>query len=155
MSSERSRSATAISYGAGDRFSTAPGAALTALAAAMSLMFAPSAAAQFVVPKGGVASGDKLFAQQCAACHSVVPEQTRVGPSLAGVIGRRAGKQPRFAFSAALKASAITWTPATMDRWLTDSNKAVPGSAMNYRQPDAAKRERIIAYLQTLKSGAR
>jgi len=74
-------------------------------------------------------------------------EGERAGPSLYAVLGRVAGKLPGFNYSPALGNSTLQWSPATLDRWLTDSNLAVPGSYMNYKQADAAKRARIIAYL--------
>ncbi|WP_313809323.1 c-type cytochrome [Sphingobium sp.] len=93
-------------------------------------------------------SGGKLFAQQCGACHSVKAGETRVGPSLAGIVGKTAGKQAGFSYSDGLKRSSMKWNPATLDRWLTDSAKAIPGSVMGYKQADAAKRKAIIGYLQ-------
>ena len=107
-----------------------------------------SAAAQgLVVPPSSAPSGAKLFAQQCGACHSQVQGETRVGPSLYGVIGRPAGGLPGYDYSAGLKKSRLRWDAATLDRWLTDSDAAVPHSAMAYRQADPAKRKLIIDYL--------
>lgn len=107
--------------------------------------------AQMVIPKAGAMSGDKVFGQQCGACHSVKPGERRVGPSLAGVVGRRAGTAAGFPYSSALKASGITWNKTTLDSWLTKSQAAVPGTRMNYAQADPAKRKAIIDYLTTLK----
>lgn len=101
------------------------------------------------VPASEPPSGAKLFTQQCGTCHSRAPGEVRAGPSLAGVVGRPAGKQAGFSYSPALKASTMTWTAANLDRWFTDSGATVPGSVMNYRQADPAKRKAIIAYLTT------
>lgn len=90
--------------------------------------------------------------QQCAACHSLVPGETRVGPALKDVVGRAAGAAVGFTYSEALANSGIVWDAQQLDRWLGDSNVAVPGSAMNFRQADAAKRQAIIAYLATQKT---
>lgn len=90
--------------------------------------------------------------QQCAACHSLVPGEMRVGPSLKDVVDRTAGTAAGFTYSEALAKSGIHWDAQQLDRWLTDSNAAVPGSAMNFRQADAAKRQAIIAYLATQKT---
>jgi cytochrome c len=111
--------------------------------------------ALLVVTKPGAAqtaagppSGESLFKQQCGTCHSVVKgDVERAGPTLFAVVGRTAGKVPGFNYSPSLGGSSIVWNAATLDRWLTDTNAAVPGSYMNYRQADAAKREQIIAYL--------
>ena len=109
-------------------------------------------AAQPVMPSSSPQSGDRLFAQQCASCHSLVPDETRVGPSLNSVVGRPAGTAAGFAYSPALAKSGIHWDATQLDRWLTDTNAAVPGSVMNFRQADAAKRQAIIAYLADLKT---
>ena len=93
-------------------------------------------------------TGGKLYGQQCGACHSLVPGEVRVGPSLAGIVGRRAGSVAAFDYSAALKASALTWDAASLDRWLTDSRAAVPGTKMPFRLADPAKRQLIIAFLK-------
>jgi cytochrome c len=127
-------------------------ARLTSLLAfgAATLTGAPGTA-QMAIPKAAPMSGDKLFGQQCGACHSVKPGERRVGPSLAGVVGRKAGTTAGFFYSSALKGSGITWNRATLDPWLAKSQAAVPGSRMSYTQADAAKRKAIIDYLTTIK----
>lgn len=110
------------------------------------LAFAKLSEAQ-TLPAPQPISGAKLFTQQCAACHSVAPGEVRAGPSLAKIVGKTAGKQSGFDYSPALKRSAMKWNATTLDRWLADSSGAVPGSFMNYRQKDAAKRKAIVAYL--------
>jgi cytochrome c len=128
--------------------------ALSALApavlAAAALAHAVPARAQMVAPKPAPPSGERLFGQRCGACHATAPGETRVGPSLAGVVGRKAGSVPGYAYSAALKASGLVWTKANLDRWLTGSNALVPGTKMAYAQADAAGRAAIIDYLATL-----
>lgn len=122
--------------------------ALPALLA--SAAFASPLGAQMVLPKAAPVAGNTLFGQQCGACHSVKPGETRVGPSLAGVIGRKAGTVPGYSYSPALKASGKMWTAASLDTWLTNAAAAVPGTKMPYKQADAAKRQAIITYLTTL-----
>jgi cytochrome c oxidase assembly protein Cox11 len=94
------------------------------------------------------ARGGRLFATMCAACHE--PERNKVGPALAGVIGRRAGSAPDFTYSPALARSRLVWDPATLDQWLTDPPTLVPGAVMPYRVSDPGQRRDIVAYLQTL-----
>ncbi|MCZ4344285.1 c-type cytochrome [Sphingomonadaceae bacterium G21617-S1] len=101
------------------------------------------------VPPSAPPTGARLFTQQCAACHSMKPGEIRVGPSLAGIVGKTAGKQPGFGYSPALKRSPMKWNAVNLDRWLADSNAAVPGSVMNYRQADATKRQALVTYLTT------
>jgi cytochrome c2 len=92
-------------------------------------------------------SGEKLFRNQCAACHSLVAGEVRVGPSLHGLAGRKAGTLAGFSYSPALRKARLRWKSDTLDKWLTDSGAFVPGSMMNFRQADAAKRAEIIAFL--------
>jgi cytochrome c len=89
---------------------------------------------------------------QCAACHSTEPGQHGVGPSLAGVFGTKAGDVAGYAFSEPMKASGLTWDEATLDTYLTNPMKMVPGTRMTYAgMADAAKRKEVIDYLKTLK----
>lgn len=88
----------------------------------------------------------------CKTCHSVEKGKHMIGPSLAGIVGTKAGDVPGYTFSPAMKASGLTWDDATLDEFLTSPMKKVPGTKMTYAgQPDAAKRAEIIAYLKTLK----
>ena len=111
-----------------------------------------------VVSSGGLAAAETessrppvVFAQ-CASCHSVKPGVNGIGPSLAGVFGRKTGSEPTFSYSDALKNSGLTWDEATLDRWLTNPLGMVPGTRMTYMgQSDPAKRAETIAYLKTLK----
>ncbi len=101
-------------------------------------------------PKVGDAeAGAQMFDVRCGFCHGDGGVGGQ-GPSLIGVVGRKAGTVPTFAYSAALKASGITWSAAELDRWLTDPAAAVPGTAMAANVPDAKERADVIAYLGTL-----
>lgn len=89
---------------------------------------------------------------QCKSCHSVEKGKNLIGPSLAGIVGTKAGDVPGFTFSPALKASGLTWDDATLDKWLESPMKLVPGTKMTFAgMSDAAKRKEVIAYLKTLK----
>jgi cytochrome c len=85
----------------------------------------------------------------CTSCHSLKPgEPSRAGPNLAGVLGRKAGALPGFAYSPAMKASGVVWDRDTLDRFLARPNDVVPGNRMSFAgvsQP--AKRAAIIEYL--------
>jgi cytochrome c oxidase assembly protein subunit 11 len=94
-------------------------------------------------------AGRELFATVCAECHSL--DRAKVGPPLAGVVGRTAGSVPGYPYSAALAHADIVWNAQTLDRWLENPQAAVPGALMPYRLPDAVRRRDIIAYLETLK----
>ena len=92
--------------------------------------------------------GEKLFVE-CASCHSIEKGVDGVGPSLFGLFQRKAGEVADFRYSPALKRSGITWTPQTLDQYLADPQKSVPGNRMPYSgMPDAGARADLIAYLQ-------
>ena len=95
--------------------------------------------------------GELLFKRQCAVCHSVVPGQTLMGPSLAGVVGRPAGSVETFRYSPALKSSGITWTADEIASFIESPRKKVTGTNMAYPgERDPAKRAAIVDYLSTL-----
>ena len=87
----------------------------------------------------------------CGACHSVQRGQNGIGPSLAGVFGRRAGGVAGFEYSQALKDSGLTWNQANLDRFLNNPAGVVPGTTMVYPGlKDAGQRQAMIAYLRGL-----
>jgi len=97
---------------------------------------------------GDAARGEKRF-EDCAACHSTERGVNNVGPSLFGVLDRKAGGIADFRYSPALKRSGITWTPQTLDNFIADPQKQVPANRMPYAGlPDAGDRADLIAYLQ-------
>jgi cytochrome c len=92
--------------------------------------------------------GEKLFVE-CASCHSIEKGVDGVGPTLFGLFQRKAGDVTDFRYSPALKRSGITWTAQTLDRYIADPQKSVPGNRMPYSgMPDAGERADLIAYLQ-------
>ena len=87
----------------------------------------------------------------CAACHSIKPGENRIGPSLAGVYGRKSGTEPGFNYSEAVKKLNVTWDEKTLDQWLQGPPKMARGTKMVYSVPNEKDREDLIAYLKTLK----
>jgi cytochrome c len=96
-------------------------------------------------------SGQAVFEQRCSVCHSVQPTQGKMGPPLAGVVGRKAGTATGYAYSSAMKAANITWTPETLDAFIKAPGKTVPGTKMLLGAPDAEQRAAVIQYLGSLK----
>ena len=97
------------------------------------------------------AQGQEIYQAQCSACHSNQPGVNGIGPSLAGVAGRKAGSLPGFHFTPALQGSGLTWNADTFIQFLADPTKLVPGTAMTVMVPDATGRANLFAYLATLK----
>lgn len=103
---------------------------------------------------GDAAHGKSLYQAQCSACHSAVPGQNGVGPSLAGLAGRKSGALPGFAFTSALQAAGLTWDEATFGQFLENPAQKVPGTAMAISVASATDRADLFAYFSTLKTEA-
>ncbi len=103
-------------------------------------------------PPGDPALGKKAFIQ-CQACHTVdAKAPSRMGPTLAGVYGAKAGAKPGYAYSAALKGLNVKWDDASLDHWLVRPNAMAQGTKMAFAGiPDPKRRADLIAYLKTLK----
>jgi cytochrome c len=118
---------------------------------ALSFMLAGVSAGQ-ARAGGDPANGAKIFKLKCVICHSTQAGQNRVGPSLAGVFGRKDATAPNYSYSEAMKNSGLTWDAATLDSYLAGPRAKVPGTKMTFaglsKEPDRAD---IIAYLSTLK----
>jgi len=97
---------------------------------------------------GDAAKGEKIFAR-CKACHTLDPGVNKIGPSLAGVMGRRSGTVADFKYSDAMKSAGIVWDEETMDAYLADPKGYIPGNKMAFaglkKEDD---REDVIAYIE-------
>jgi cytochrome c2 len=93
--------------------------------------------------------GNDVFQDRCSMCH--LDEGQGQGPNLKGVVGRKAGALPGFAFTSAMTGSNLVWTPANLDRLLQGPAKLVPGTTMPMTVPSPEDRADLIAYLATLK----
>lgn len=95
--------------------------------------------------------GAKVFKRVCFICHTADAGKNKIGPSLFGVVGRKAGTVPGFAYSEAMKAAGITWDDEAIDKYIADPKKFMPGNKMAYAGVKKAdERKEIIAYLKTL-----
>jgi cytochrome c len=91
-------------------------------------------------------AGEAVYAR-CLACHALGYDRT--GPRHCGLFGRRAGSVPGFDYSPAMRRSAIVWDARTLDRFLADPARAVPGTSMGYAGvKDPGERAALIAYLK-------
>lgn len=98
--------------------------------------------------EGDAAAGEKVF-KKCAVCHSLEAGKNKVGPSLAGVVGRPAATIEGFKYSDAMKASGIVWTEDVLDAYLASPKEIVPGGKMSF--PGLKKeddRANVIEYLK-------
>ena len=122
------------------------------LARSGALLLAFAAVAGPVNAEGDPARGARVF-QRCYSCHSVEPaEHNLQGPNLRAVIGRRAGSLPGFEYSAAMVAAGrngLIWTEQTIDGFVGDPERLVPGTTMApMRIADPTARADLLAYLK-------
>jgi len=104
--------------------------------------------------KADVENGKTIFTQRCGICHAVsdAPGGPVAGPSMVGIVGRKAATVPGFSmYSPALKGSGLTWNTKSLDEFLTMPMQKVPGTTMPMMLPDAKERTDVIAYMGTLK----
>jgi cytochrome c len=93
--------------------------------------------------------GKELFTA-CLACHTERPDA--LGPSLKGVVGRKAGSLEDFRYSNAILRSGIIWDNANLRDYLRDPQAKVRGNHMPFSGfADAKDADDVIAYLNTYK----
>jgi nitrite reductase (NO-forming) len=96
---------------------------------------------------GDAAAGRQVF-RKCQACHSLDAGKNGLGPSLAGIVGEKAAAVPGYNFSPAMKASNLTWDEVTLDAYLADPQKVVPGNKMPFPGLKTEReRSAVIAFL--------
>jgi len=103
-------------------------------------LFAPVAAAA----AGDAARGKKLWDQKCGTCHA----RSAMGPPYKRIYGQGAGRVPGFVYTEALEGSNVIWTEETLDKWIENPDKFIPGNRMGFKTRNAAERADIIAYLK-------
>ena len=136
----------------------APAEAPAAPAATPAAAAAPAAdnvdtlsGAKFADFTGDAAKGETAFIT-CKTCHAVEAGTNKIGPSLAGIVGRKAGTVAGFNYTPANRDSGITWTEAKLFQYLENPQRVVPKTKMAFAGiPDPQKRADVIAYLSTLK----
>jgi cytochrome c2 len=114
---------------------------------ALSSLAACSDASNAPVPSESARRGEVVFAQNCAHCHIVQSGKWKDAPSLQNILGRKAGSTS-FPYSAAFRQADFVWSRETLDRFLADPRRVVPGNQMAFfGMPDAGARSDLTAYL--------
>jgi cytochrome c len=98
---------------------------------------------------GDPTRGQRLFGN-CAACHSLEPNRSMTGPSLSGLWGRKAGSLSSFPrYSPATKSADIVWDDKTLNEWLKDPQRLIPGNTMVFPGlPNAQQRADVLTFLK-------
>ncbi len=85
----------------------------------------------------------------CAPCHLVGAASGELGPTLFGIVGRRAAARDDFRYSRALLGARIVWDENMLDVFLTEPQRLIPGTRMPFAgMPEKSDRIDLIAYLR-------
>ena len=122
---------------------------LSTLSVAAMLAGGPALAA------GDSAKGMRVF-KKCKSCHNL--DKHKVGPTLVGLIGRKAGtakdaKGKLYRYSKAMKAAGvggIVWNAENLEMYLTKPKKFIPKNKMSFPGlKNPADRTNVIAYIES------
>jgi len=123
---------------------------MRALIIGVALFLGPGAEALAAPAQAQVDAGRRLFAR-CTNCHEVgAGARNGFGPQLNGIVGRKAGSAPAYAYSPALKKAGFVWNEQNLVAFIRDSEKVVPGNKMRFLSFMSEKQAaEIVAYLRT------
>ena len=96
-------------------------------------------------------AGQIAYNNACRTCHSIREGDNRLGPSLYGIVGKKAGTISGYDSSPAMRQSGILWDEKNLDKFIADPEAVVYGNAMKPYGGIASEEERqkIISYLKT------
>ena len=97
---------------------------LTVTLSGMACMLSHSALSQ------ELAAEQQVFNNACRTCHTLKEGDNRQGPNLHGIIGRKAGSLPGYAYSSAMKDAGFVWDKEKLDRFIASPDEVVPGHKM-------------------------
>ncbi|MDI1286351.1 MAG: c-type cytochrome [Reyranella sp.] len=120
----------------------------TGLAVLVAALAMSTATAQ--AQSGDATKGERVFATQCKACHTLERGGASVaGPNLYGIMARRSGTGQGYGYSEAMRRFAIEWNDQTMANYLRDPKGDMPGTKMVFagvKRPDQLAD--LVAYLK-------
>ncbi|MFG1395679.1 c-type cytochrome [Roseixanthobacter pseudopolyaromaticivorans] len=98
-----------------------------------------------------LARGEQSF-RKCMACHMIGPDaKVKVGPPLNGIVGRKWGAYPDYAYSDDIKAggeAGKVWDEATLNDYIANPKVLAPKGKMAFFgvKPEG-ERAALIAFL--------
>ena len=126
-------------------------AAIVIVAAAATISSVGTTAAVVAESNSDNGGLELAFNGHCRECHEFDKGDNRLGPTLYGVVGRKAGTVPGFAYSDSLKSSGITWDEKMLDQFIANPDALIPGNNMGAifsGMEDAGERAKIIDFLR-------
>lgn len=115
-------------------------------------MLALVACLGMALPTAAVAQdGQVVFNNACRTCHTMKPGDNRLGPTLAGIIGRKAGTADGYNnYSSAMTGSGVIWDEATLDKFIESPDIVIPGNNMKPFAGITSKedRQKIVTFLK-------
>jgi cytochrome c len=100
---------------------------------------------------GNAISGKEIYQNRCLGCHGGGGTENTLGPSLVGIIGRKAGTGDSGVHSRAMTESGIRWDETSLRIFLAAPTKTLRGTNMPVSVDDAGEIDDLIAYLKTLR----
>lgn len=93
--------------------------------------------------------GAEVYAQRCSKCHAIGPGEPSLAPPLHGLLGRRAGSAPGYAYSFKFEGSSLLWDEGSLNAWLARTTIATPDIRQRHvGLADAIERESVVAYIK-------
>jgi len=95
-----------------------------------------------------IAAGEAAF-RKCQVCHDVGENaRNKLGPSLNGLDGRKAGTIDGYNYSEANKNSGIVWSEAIFKEYLIDPSGKMPGTKMMFSDKNEQEIADLLVYLK-------
>lgn len=92
-------------------------------------------------------TGQQVFETKCSACHAL--DADRVGPHLAGVVGRPVGSVTGFTYSSDLAGARRDWSLELLEHWLTAPAQLFPETTMAFGGlRKVEERQAVLCFLQ-------
>lgn len=101
--------------------------------------------------------GQATFNSHCRTCHSINKGDNRLGPSLHGIYGTKAGAASGYGnYSQGLASSGLTWDEQTLDKFIENPDQVVSNNNMKPYKGigDEAVRKQIIEFLKSQSKGS-
>lgn len=97
----------------------------------------------------GAINRGKILAEACIACHNLGGNESKIGPYLTDIIGRKAGSVEGYQYSTAMKNSNIYWTRENLSKFIQNPSKIVPNTSMGFAGVSASDADDIITFMES------